>query len=92
MKTQSIDTAPKAEKVLIDLYRQASPAKKFALVRSMSETMMQLSRRAIVRANEGLSEREIDILFVEYHYGKELALKLKEYLQKNEKSRSTQSA
>ena len=47
MKTQSIDTAPKAEKVLIDLYRQASPAKKFALVRSMSETMMQLSRRVL---------------------------------------------
>lgn len=43
---------------------------------------MQLSRRAIARANKNLSEEQIDLLFVEYHYGKDLASRLKKYLEK----------
>ncbi len=80
MKAQSIDTALKAEKFLISLYRNASTAKKFSQVRSLSKTITQLSRRAISRANKELTERQIDILFVAYHYGKELANSLEKYL------------
>ena len=73
MKTQSSDTHPDAEKVLISLMRKASPARKFSLVCSLSQTVMQLSRRAIARANPNMDERVIDILFVSLHYGEDLA-------------------
>ena len=56
MITQSIDTNPKAEKYLISLIRKASPASKLSQVRSLFQTMMQLSRRAIERANENMDE------------------------------------
>jgi len=80
MKAQSIDTTLKAEEFLISLYRNACTAKRFSQVRSLSKTITQLSRRAIARANKDLTERQIDILFVAYHYGKELANSLEKYL------------
>lgn len=84
MKTQSIDTRFEAEEVLISLFRKASTAKKFSQIRSLSQTIFQLSRRAIARANKDLTDRQIDILFVSIHYGKELAGNLENYLDRIE--------
>lgn len=81
-KNLLIDTNPAAEKIQIELLRKASAAKKFSLVRSLSRTVIQLSRRAILRANPNLNEIERNIIFVRNHYGKELAQKLEEYLRK----------
>ena len=80
MRTQSIDTRFEAEAVLISLFRKASIAKKFSQIRSLSQTTFQLSRRAIARANKDLTDRQIDILFVSNHYGKEIAANLENYL------------
>ncbi len=80
MKTQSIDTRLEAESVLISLHRKASTAKKFAQIRSLSQTTLQLSRRAIARANKDLTDKQIDILFVSNHYGKEIATNFENYL------------
>jgi hypothetical protein len=80
MKTQSIDTNPKAEKAQISLIRRASIAKRAALMRSISSTTIELSRRAISRANPELNEEQLKIIFAEHHYGPELANLLKEYL------------
>ena len=80
MITQSADTNPKVEKFQISLIRQASIAKRIARMRSLSQTVIQLSRRAIMRANPGLSERELNLIFVSYHYGTELADRLRKYL------------
>ena len=82
MRTQSIDTQSEAEKVLISLFRKASTAKKFSQIRSLSQTTFQLSRRAIARANKDLTDRQIDLLFVSNHYGKEIASNLENYLNK----------
>lgn len=82
MITQSMDTHLSAEKFLISLMREARPAKKIAQVRALSRTTIQLSRRAIARAKPHLDEREVNILFVAYHYGNDLAGRLKEYLEK----------
>jgi hypothetical protein len=82
MITQSIDTHPKTEDVLIDLIRQATPAKKLSQVRSLSQTVMQLSRRAIFRANKNIDEQEVNLIFVAYHYGNDLADRLRKYLEK----------
>jgi len=89
MMTQSIDTHPKAEKVLISLIRKASPARKLSQVRSLSRVMIQLSKRAIARANKNVDEQEVDLIFVAHHYGSSLAERLRQYLEekaRNEKS------
>lgn len=83
MQTWPKDTDPKIEQVWISLLRKASTSKKLAQVCSLTHAVVSLSRRAIERQNPGLSEREIDILFVKYHYGSELAARLREYLERN---------
>jgi len=80
MKTQSIDTHPKTERMLISLLKQESTAKKFSSIRSLSQMSIQLSRRAISRANKTLDENRINLLFINYHYGKDLAERVRKYL------------
>ncbi len=82
MISQSPDTAPQAEKVLIELIRKSSVSRRILRVRSLSQTVMFLSRRAIQRANPSLSEREVDLAFVELHYGKDLAERLRSYMER----------
>jgi hypothetical protein len=80
MKTQSTDTHPKTERILISLLKQESTAKKFSHIRSLSQMSIQLSRRAILRANKTLDENRINLLFINYHYGKDLAERVRKYL------------
>ncbi len=80
MRTQSIDTHPKAEEVLIGLIRKATIAKRISRMRSLTRTILRLSKRAIAKANPGLSEQELNILFVRIHYGEDLANRLQKYL------------
>mgnify|MGYP006949819356 CR=1 FL=1 len=80
MITQSTDTHPEAERVLISLIRNISNHEKFNQTLSFSSSMIKLSKRAISRANPELSKDEKNILFVKYHYGNELADKLRKYL------------
>jgi hypothetical protein len=82
MLAQASDTRPEMEAIQISLLRQASVAKKISGLRSLSMTILQLSRRAIVRANPGLSEHEMKCKLVEYHYGEELAECFRGYLEK----------
>jgi hypothetical protein len=81
MKTQSADTSQEAEAVLIDLTRKKTPTQKIAQVRSLSRMAIQLSRRAIARARSIEDEGEIDLAFIELHYGAELAERVRTYLQ-----------
>jgi hypothetical protein len=76
------DTNPKAEAVLVELMRKASFTKKFNLVTSLSAMVINLSKRAIERSNPKLDKKAIDLLFVKYHYGTEIAQKLEKYLDK----------
>ena len=80
MKTQSTDTHPEAEEKLIELMRNTSFSQKFALVRSLSSLVIRLSKRAIQRANPLLNQRELDLLFIELHYGAELAECVRKFL------------
>ncbi len=61
MSKRLTDTNPKAEEFQISLIRRASVAERLSRTRSLSRTVIQLSRRAIARANPGLSEQERDI-------------------------------
>jgi hypothetical protein len=73
MRTQSDDTSPEMERVQIELIRKASPAKIFGLVRSMSQTMMQVSRENIRKLHPDASKEELSLILVELYYGKEVA-------------------
>ena len=82
MRTQSQDTDAKTEAVLASLLRNLPFAKKFAQVRSLTETTISLSRRAIRRNHEGIDKDRINGLFVELLYGKELADRFQDYVEK----------
>ena len=82
MKTQSIDINQKTEEVLISLIRKAKPSKKFNQIRSLSQTTLNLSRRAIFRNNPKLDDIQKEILLVNYYYGQELADKFRNYIEK----------
>ena len=73
MKTQSIDTCPETERVLVSLIRRKSIPEKLSQVLSLSQTTIKLSKRAIARANKNLDADQINLLFIDYHYGKDLA-------------------
>ena len=76
----SFDTHPDAEQFQISLLRKASVAERIARACSLSETVIQLSHRAIRRANPELNEQEMNLLFVKYSYGKDLSEHLRRYL------------
>ena len=80
MKTQSIDTHPQIEQIQISLLKKQSIAEKFAQVCSLSQTTIQLSKRAIARENQNLDDKQINLLFITYQYGKDLAVRVDEYL------------
>ncbi len=73
------DTHPEAEKFQILMLQKASIAKKASITISLSETVIRLARRAISRANPGLSE-EVNLIFVANNYGSDLAKRLSNYL------------
>ena len=74
------DTTPDARRVLLDLMRRATPAEKLARVRSLSATVIELSRRAIARRHPDWTPLQVQLKWVELHYGRELAEQLTEYL------------
>jgi hypothetical protein len=76
------DTHPDAERVQIELSRQTTGAQKVAQMRSLTSLVIGLSRRAIARANPHLDQHEVDMLWVEINYGKDLAVNLRNYLGK----------
>jgi hypothetical protein len=80
MRTQSRDTDINTEKVLISLIRNAKTSTKFDQIRSLSRTTLNLSRRAILRKNPGLNEQQINVLFISYLYGQDLANRFQKYL------------
>ncbi len=84
MLSQSPDTAPKAEKVQINLIRQAGVSRRISIVRSLSQTIIYLSRRSIQRTNPSLSEHQVNIAFVEKHYGEKLAERLRLYMERKQ--------
>lgn len=67
------DTSPDAARVQIELLRRATTARRFELARSLSRTTIELSRRAIRRANPEWTEEQILGRWLELHYGRDIA-------------------
>ena len=71
------DTASDAEHVQITLLRAASVPRRLHLALSLSATVIGVARRALARAHADVSARELDLRFVELHYGRETAAGLR---------------
>lgn len=84
MPAKYSDTNPEVEDVQISIIRKSSIAKRILALRSLSQTVILLSRRAIMRANPDLNERDLKIKIIEYQYGKELADRLLRHLREGE--------
>ena len=72
------DTSPEVEEKQIQMLRKAATAQRFARARSLTNTVIYLSRRAIGRNQPSFSDREIKLKFISLHYGKELAENLRD--------------
>jgi hypothetical protein len=84
--TYAHDTSPDADRVQTGLLRKAGAAGRFKRMRSLSRSVMALSRRAIARSRPAESNREHALAFVALHYGTDLAGKVRRYLaEKNQR-------
>ena len=76
MKTQSPDTSPEAEKVLIELLRRAPAWRRLQLADRMSATVRELSMAGVRARHPRASEAEVRRRFADIHLGPELAAKI----------------
>ena len=80
VRTQSRDTNPAIEKIQIELLRKATVARRLELGFSLSQAALELAREGIRRANPNASKEDLNLIFVELNYGKELANHVRSYL------------
>ncbi|HEY3115551.1 MAG TPA: hypothetical protein VGK54_02300 [Chloroflexota bacterium] len=83
---RSADTSPEAERVQIELLRQAGPAKRFALACSLSQLVLDLARQGILEADPFASSSDQAVKLVEICYGAELAASFRGYLERHERT------
>ena len=84
MRTQSIDTQPEAERVMIELIRRAPMSKRFRLVQSLTQGALWSSFHAWRERHRETSEREAALYVVSTYYGASLAQCVQEALEKCE--------
>jgi hypothetical protein len=75
MRTQSPDTSPEAERVLIELLRKAPVWRRLQLADRMSNMARGLSLAGLRMRHPMASEVELRRRFADVHLGPELALK-----------------
>ncbi len=85
---RSPDTEPDAERVQVELLRAASVARRLRLAVSVTETVVGAARRGIAMAHPHASPSELDLKFVEIHYGANLARELRADLERRAHERS----
>ena len=65
----------------LELLRAATPARRFALARSLTQTTIELSREAIRRQRPHLTDLEVKLEWVALSYGEDLAFRVRKYLE-----------
>ena len=80
--TLSPDTSPEAERVQIELLRNASVARRFELARALSEMAIGLALKAIRASMPGADDRAVMLRFVAVHHGEGLAEALDRFLER----------
>ena len=82
------DTSSKVEKIQIDFLKGLTNAQRAAKVFTLSQLVINLSKRAIRRQNQGLSEFEVKLLYLHHFYGPDIAKKVRAYLEEKNKNGS----
>jgi hypothetical protein len=86
MRTQSKDTSPEVERVLIELIRKAPISKRFELVRSMTATLTKMSVRNYQKQHPHATSAEIMQILRPYPH--QLNLQILEACLQNKSSNS----
>ena len=81
MESIPSDTHPEVERVHIRLLSEAGPSRRLALARSLSQTTMELSRRALQKRAGHCSQQELAVKTVALCYGEDLAKRVKTCLE-----------
>lgn len=74
------DTHPDMARAQLELLRRAGCGRRAALARSLSRTVIDLSRRELANRMPGASSGEIELAWVEHNYGADLAGRLRAFL------------
>lgn len=91
MRTQSIDTHPDAEQVLIELIKKAPLTKRFALMEAWTQFIIEAAKQEIRREHPDASEQEVSLLLLARQHGAELAGKVRAYLERRKQSQAEAS-
>jgi hypothetical protein len=75
------DTHPAAAAAQLELLRAAGCARRAALARSMSRTVIALSRSELAARMRDADAQTVALRWVELHYGAELAERLRAFLE-----------
>jgi hypothetical protein len=70
---RSDNTTQEAEAVQVELLRTASPTRRAHQAISLSADVISAARRALARARPLASAIDLDVQFVDVHYGPDLA-------------------
>jgi hypothetical protein len=81
MVPQSPDTDNRTEQVLVSLIRQSTVPRRLGRMISMSQSVIELSRRAIQRAHAKASDDELSVLFIHHFYGESLARNYRRFME-----------
>jgi hypothetical protein len=73
MRTQSVDTGPETERIIVEMIRKAPVSKRFRLVQSLTQSTVWSSIQAWQRSHQTSSEREAAIRYVLCSFGIALA-------------------
>jgi hypothetical protein len=76
MRTQSADTSPEAEQVLIALLRQASVTRKVEMVANANRTLRELSLAGLRERHPGESAAQLRRRWADLWLGSDLAAKV----------------
>jgi hypothetical protein len=82
---RSDDTTAEAERVQAALIRSAPVAHRLRRALDLSATVIGVARRALARPRPDASKRDLDLLFVELHYGRQLADSLRRDLERRDR-------
>ena len=75
---EKTDTRPDMNALHVALMRAAGPVRRFAMARSLTQTVMDLSKRALRRRHPDATQVELDRAFAVLHYGEAVARLLDE--------------
>jgi hypothetical protein len=84
MTTQSVDTHPEAERIMIDVIRKAPMSKRFRLVQSLTQSALWSSMHAWQERHREVSEQEAALRYVSCSSGTTLAQRVQAALEMRE--------